>query len=167
MKFNSNNDPASAVSVEEFERKRGVTLPRDYVKFLLSENGGQLDPSQSYAEIPNWNSLEVQELFGLTTNASHSIAADHFSNFSDFVHIRMLQIGYNPFGETICMDLRDLSHGRIYIRTHNSPLNDPILIDAAGFEDEGDYEEASLFHPLAENWTTFVAMLGPAPPITD
>lgn len=65
------------------------------------------------------------------------------------------------------MDLRPTSHGKTYIRAHNSPPNHPILIDNKGFEDEGDYEEASLFHPLANSWTEFVEMLGPATPIKD
>jgi hypothetical protein len=167
MKFNSNNDPTSLNAIRDFEAHRGVRLPEDYTNFLLNLNGGQLNPNKSYAEIDGWNDLLVQELFGLTENPSHSISNHRFTNFEDYMHKIMLEIGYDPFGQALFMDLRETSHGRIYIRAHNSPPNAPILIDDADFEDEGDYEEASIFYPLANNWTEFAAMLGPAPPITE
>lgn len=54
-------------------------------------------------------------------------------------------------------------HGKTYIRAHNSPPNDQILIDDTGFQDEDDYEEAQIFFPVADSFSEFVAMLGPDP----
>lgn len=167
MKFNSQNEPADFVSINEFERARGVKLPQVYKEFLIEINGGQLNPSLSYMKAPNGGALEVQELFGLTLSEDHSIAADRFSNFADFVHNRMLHIGYNPFGEIIVMDLRDGSHGQIYFRSHNGAPKNMVLIEDSGFEDAGDYEEASHYFPLANNWSEFVSMLGPAPQLEE
>ncbi|MCL6283611.1 SMI1/KNR4 family protein, partial [Ruegeria sp. 2012CJ41-6] len=164
MIFISTNEPASLSDVKAFELKRGVRLPKDYLLFLLDLNGGQLNPSQSYVKVPNWNSLELQELFGITENPNHSITNHRFTNFSDYMHQMMLDIGYDPFGQTLFMDLREgPNHGKIYIRAHNSPPNDPILIDDTGFEDEDDYEDAQLLYPVANSFAEFTAMLGPAP----
>ncbi|MCL6281907.1 SMI1/KNR4 family protein [Ruegeria sp. 2012CJ41-6] len=164
MIFNCNNKPAKANEVREFEGRRGIRLPGEYVDFLLSQNGGGLNPEQSAAWIEGWNWLLVQVLFGLTARADASIATERFTNFSDFMHARMLKIGYDPFGQTLFMDLREgPNHGKIYIRAHNSPPNDPILIDDTGFEDEDDYEEAQLLYPVANSFSEFTAMLGPAP----
>lgn len=162
MKFNSYNEPARLDAIREFESQRGIRLPEDYVEFLLRMNGGQLNPSESYAEIEGWNSLLVQELFGLTENPSHSIANDWFSNFADFIHTRMLQIGFDPFAQTLFMDLRDTSHGKIYIRAHAYPSHGPLLIDDTDFAPE-DYEEAALFVPIADSFDAFIVMLGPEP----
>ncbi len=164
MKFNSTNAPAAMIDIKKFEQARGITLPEDYVEFLLDTNGGQLNPSQTYADIPGWNSLEVQELYGLTDKTSSSIASDRFTNFSENIDKMMLNIGYDPFGRKLFMDLRKGSnYGKIYIRDHNSPPNDQILIDQAGFEDEDDFEEAQLFHLIADNFSEFTAMFGSAP----
>lgn len=164
MKFVTTNSPTSSDEIKKFEQQRGVLLPQDYVKFLLQTNGGQLNPLQSYALVPGWNSLEVQELYGVTDDPNRSITNHTFTNFSDFMHKVMLKIGYNPFSETLFMDLREGSnHGKIYIRAHNSPPNEQILIDDTGFQDEDDYEEAQIFFPVADSFSEFIAMLGPDP----
>ncbi len=167
MIFNTTHEPSSAETVSDFERSRNIKLPEDYVAFLLDINGGGLNPEKSAALIDGWNWLMVSFLLGLTSNPEHSISNHVFTNFSDDIHRMMLMIGNDPFGEAIFMDLRPTSHGKIYVRAHNSPPNYPILVDDAGFEDEGDYEEASLFHPVADSWTEFVAMLGPAPQLEE
>ena len=62
------------------------------------------------------------------------------------------------------MDLREgANHGKIYIRAHNSPPNEQILIGDSGFQDEDDYEEAPIFFPVADSFSDFVTMLGPDP----
>lgn len=164
MIFNTNNAPASLDQVRAFEHRRGVRLPDDYIEFLVTLNGGELNPEMSVARIEGWNDVLVCALLGLTEEPEHSIATDRFTNFSDHMHRNMLDIGYDPFGQTIFMDLREEpNHGRIYILAHDSPPNDPILIDDTGFDDEDDYEEARLLHPIADSFSAFIAMLGPLP----
>lgn len=164
MKFNSVNPATSASEIESFEHTRGIRLPRDYVDFLLHTNGGQLNPNESSAEIPNWKTLLVQELFGITEDPSHSITNHRFTNFSDYVHQMMLEIGYDPLGQKLFMDLREgPNHGKIYIHAMYSTPNDPIVIDDTGFEDDGDYEQAQLMHVVADSFSDLVAMLGTAP----
>lgn len=167
MKFKRQNKPASSRAVSEFLQRRGIQLPADYVEFLTTINGGYTGGLDSYALLRNGIEMVVQQILGLTSYSDDSIATKHFTNFSNFTHDRMLDVAYTPNGDSIVMDLREATYGKIYLRAHDSPPNDPISIDDSGFEDDVDYEEASLFHPVANSWTEFVAMLGPAPPIED
>lgn len=163
MKFEQRNEPTTALAILQFEKKQGIRLPQDYRAFLLADNGGYLDRSNDYFEVGSWNSFVVEDLLGLTSDAGTSIASDRFNNFSDLIEKRLLVIGYAS-GETLYMDLRETSsYGKIYVRAHDSPINDPILIDDTGFTHEADYEEARLFHPIADSFSEFIAMLGPEP----
>lgn len=162
MIFEKQNDHTSVVRIDAFERQRGIRLPEDYKAFLLEFNGGYLDRSNDYFEVGSWNSFCVEDLLGITDNPSTSLTTNRFTNFSDYTRSKLLQIGYAS-GEILFMDLREGgTHGRIYIRAHDSPPNDPILIDETGFV-SGDYEEASLLHPVAKNFSDFLSMLGPEP----
>lgn len=165
MNFEQRNEPTTALAIAQFEQKQGIRLPQDYRAFLLAENGGYLDRSNDYFEVEGWNSFVVEDLLGLTSDAGSSIAANRFNNFSDFIEKRLLVIGYAS-GETLYMDLRETSSfGKIYVRAHDSPINDPILIDNTGFTHEADYEEARLFYPIADSFSEFIAMLGPEPEV--
>lgn len=163
MKFEKQNEPTNALSISEFERDRGVKLPEDYRTFLLDYNGGYLDRSNDYFEVGNWNAFIVEDLLGLTSEAESSIATRRFNNFSDYIDLHFLVIGHAS-GEILFMDLREISsYGKIYVRAHDSPINDPILIDEEGFSHVCDYEDAKLFHPVANSFAEFLAMLGPEP----
>lgn len=164
MRFIRQNEPAKYDAVLEFSRQRGIQLTADYVDYLISINGGYTGGVDSYAVLGNGEKIVAQQILGLTTYPDALIATDCFTNFSDFVHNRMLCVAYTPNGDSIMLDLRAPTHGKIYIHAHDSPPNDPIQIDATGFEGEGDFEVASLFYPLSDSWTEFVEMLGPSPP---
>lgn len=164
MRFVRQNEPATRKAVFEFAQTKGVRLPEDYIDFLTSQNGGYTGGLDAYVRVANGPEMIVQQVFGLTESSDESIAADQFSNFSDWVHARMLQIAYSPNGDLLLMDLRETdTFGRIYLRAHDAPPNDTILIDETGFEDDGDYEEAQLLHPVADSFSDFVAMFEPVP----
>lgn len=164
MIFKRQNQPATHQAIAEFEHRRGVRLPEVYVEFLTSINGGYTGGIDSYVRTDGGDELIVQQILGITDNPEDSIATDRFSNFSDWLHTRMLEIAYTPNGDSLFMDLRETgTYGRIYVRAHDSPPNDSILIDDAGFDDMDDYEEALLFRPVANSFSDFIAMLGTAP----
>ena len=164
MKFMRQNEPAERHVVAEFEQQRGIRLPEDYVEFLVNINGGYTGGVGSYTRTEGGQGIVVQQFLGLTGSSEDSIATDQFSNFSNWIHIRLLEIAYTPGGEPLFMDLRETgAHGKIYILSYDSPPNDPILIDDTGFQDEDDYEEAQFLHPIANSFSEFTAMLGPAP----
>ena len=163
MIFERQNDPTTMHEITEFEKNRGVRLPQDYKEFLLSSNGGYVDRCNDYFQVGSWNAFAVEELFGITKSSETSISARRFTNFSDHVRAKLLQIG-SASGEMIFMDLREsAAHGKIYIRAHDRSSNNPILIDDTGFEEAEDYEEAQLFYPIADSFSKFIAMLGPEP----
>jgi hypothetical protein len=163
MNFDRQNEPTGPSEIARFEAERRITLPADYKDFLLKFNGGRPADDYAFARIAGRSALVLETLHGLTENPEHSIDADHFTNFSDYIHERFLEIG-SANSDILFMDFREgANYGRIYLRAHDSPPNDPILIDDAGFEDEDDYEEARLLHPVADSFSAFVAMLGPVP----
>ncbi len=165
MKFDIKNEPTDEGKIEDFEARKGLRLPVDYKTFLLEHNGGRPVEDSAFAEVEGWNWLVVEDLYGLTREAEHSIDGEWFNNFSDDIFARLLSVGYAS-ASSLYMDLRDgPMHGKIYIMAH--PANETVLIDDAGFEDDGDYEEARFLHPVANSWTEFVAMLGPEPPFDD
>ncbi len=164
MRFVRQNEPATREAVLEFAQIKGVRLPEDYIDFLTSNNGGYTGGLDAYVRVPNGPEIIVQQVLGLTDSSHGSITADQFSNFSDWVHARMLQIAYTPNGDTLFMDLHETdTFGKIYLRAHDAPPNDIILINETGFEDDGDYEEAQLFHPVAKSFSEFAAMFEPVP----
>lgn len=162
MKFLRMNEKTDTSAIRELEAALGIELPNGYVEFLLAYNGGVPDPSNRYIDIPDWNELLVSEIYGISGIAEHSVATDRFSNFSSVIAKRMLAICHDPFSETIFMDLRPRTYGKIYVRAHAYPPTDPLNIDDTGFE-QADYEEASLYYPIAGSFEEFIDMLGPEP----
>lgn len=161
MNFEEQNEPASPERIEAFEKTRGVRLPEDYKAFLLETNGGKPAAENSYAKVAGWNWLVMEILYGLTDRPSDSIDAERFNNFSDFIHARMLPFGYAS-ACSLYMDLRDgAAHGKIYVMSR--PPNATLLVDDTGFQDEDDYEDGLLLHPVANTFSEFLAMLGPDP----
>lgn len=59
----------------------------------------------------------VSFLLGLTSNPEHSIANHGYTNFSDEIHIMMLMIGNDPFGEFILWICGQRVTGRPYPRS--------------------------------------------------
>lgn len=162
MKFIRTNKPTSLTEIRALEANIGGKLPQSYVDFLLMYNGGTPDPANRYFDIPEWNDFVINVFLGITQMSETSLTADHFSNFSDSIERQMLFIAYDPFAQRLVMDLRPKSYGRIYVRSHVHPPQEPLQIDDTGFTPD-DYEEAQLFVPVADSFEAFVAMLGPEP----
>lgn len=161
MIFDRQNEPSNEQEIQRFEEKKGIRLPADYREFLLEFNGGRPAADNATWKTTGSNFLDVDELYGLTDSSLNSIETERFNNFSDFVHSRLLQIGHS-YGSGLYVDLREgRTHGKIYILAR--PANEALQVDDTGFQDEDDYEEALFLHPVANNFSEFVAMLGPDP----
>lgn len=164
MKFDQKNEPTDEGKIEDFEARKGLRLPVDYKAFLLEHNGGRPAEDSAFAEV-GWNCLVVEDLFGLTDDSGHSIDRNWFNNFSDYIFARLLPVGFAS-ASSLYMDLRNgPMHGKIYIMAR--PANEAVLVDDAGFEDHGDYDEARFLHPVANSWSEFIAMLGPEPQLEE
>jgi hypothetical protein len=107
MRFVRQNEAATRKAVLVFAQLKGVRLPEDYVDFLTSNIGGYTGGVNAYVRIANGQEIIVQQVLGLMENTDGSIAADQFSNFSDWVHARMLEIAYTSNGDSILLDLRE------------------------------------------------------------
>lgn len=162
MIFSDPNPPTTTEAIHAFELELEKVLPESYKAFLLRYNGGRPASSHNYAVIPGWDELLVSEIFGMGAPSWASLKTRDTTNFSTSVGRHMLTIADTPNGDQIIMDLRPKAYGEIYVRAHDSPPNDPFVIDDTGF-DQFDYEEASLYYPIADSFERFIDMLGPEP----
>ncbi|WP_168193068.1 SMI1/KNR4 family protein [Rhodophyticola sp. CCM32] len=165
MIFDRQNKPTDEAQIKDFEASRGFTLPEDYRVFLLKYNGGRPADANSSFQPDRLTWLSVEEFFGFTEESLNDIASFRYNDFSDYIHARLLQVA-NTGSQGIYIDLREGSmHGKIYILAR--PANETVLVDDAGFEDDGDYDEARFLHPVASSWSEFIAMLGPDPQLEE
>ncbi len=162
MNFSRKNPPTSIEEILKFEAQRGILLPDSYRKLLLQHNGGTTSAESCYVDIPGWNELLVNEIFGLTDTVETSLLYRRFSNFSSDIEARLLVFGHDIAGQRLVLDLRSGTYGKVYVRNHVYAHRGPLLIDDTGFAPE-DYEEAELFVPIADSFEAFIAMLGPEP----
>lgn len=112
--------------------------------------------------MPKWTRTSLQTIFGLTSVEAKSIHRTELGNFSREIERQFLQIALDSGGEIFVLDLRPKTYDCVYVRAHNSPANQPPVINDAGFS-EWDYEEAELYHPVAASFEEFLDMLGPEP----
>ena len=161
MIFQESFEPTSETALDDFALKRGIVLPREYRAFLLKHNGGYA-PNDAYIHVENWNSTTIHTMLGLVDNESESISDQRLGNFSKALRRQFLQIAFDSGSHMFVMDLRAKNYGKIYIRDHNTLPKLVPVVDGFGF-DKYDYEEATLYHHIADRFTGFLAMLGPDP----
>lgn len=162
MRFKEAHPPATESAIAAFERQRAVRLPTAYRAFLLETNGGY-GPELQILTVPNWpdwRQMVVTEMRGLHGEDYNSIEQEWLGNFSKDIGRQMLQFADDPGGQIFVIDLRPMTHGKVYVRHHDIPPNFSRLIDDTGF-DANDHEEAELYHPIADNFEAFLAMLAP------
>ena len=162
MRFKEAHPPATESAIAAFERQRAVRLPTAYRAFLLETNGGYGPELQilTVPSWPDWRQMVVTEMRGLHGEAYNSIEQKWLGNFSKGIGRQMLQFADDPSGEIFVIDLRPKTYGNVYVRCHDITPNVPFIIDDAEF-DHSDYEEAELYHPVADSFEAFLTMLGP------
>ena len=165
MIFDRRNKPTDEAHIKALEASKSVTLPKDYRVFLLKYNGGRPADANSSFQPDGLIWLSIEEFYGFTEESLNDITSFRYNDFSDYIYARLLQVA-NTGSQGIYMDLREGSmHGKIYILAR--PANETVLVDDAGFEDDGDYDEARFLHHVANSWSEFIAMLGPVQPLED
>lgn len=151
----------SAGALAEFEVALGATLPDAYKAWLMREGGGRAG-GDVFLDAAPANQTLVDHFHGLIGSRHGSIEAPNLGSFSAATERVLLPFAAEMGGDPLVIDLRPATYGRVYLRAHDAPPNDPPLIDMTGM-DEGDVEEASIYHPVAPSFEAFMDMLGPEP----
>lgn len=159
MRFKRQHRPVTRQQMADFERERGIRLPDGYRQFLLDYNGGYA-PDPGYLDVPGWNETVLQAFLGVDTGGSYSFARENFHDLSPWLDQHFFPFAEDPGGQVFVIDLRQKTYGKVYVRDHDSPRNIALRIDDTGM-DETDRVAALIFHPVADSFADFIAMLGP------
>lgn len=158
------NPPIQLEDLSRLEIERGVEIPKSYREFISQNRGGYSAGGDDVLFAPSWNETPVSIWYGTegSTYGGTFFKWD-LGNFSPEVAKKFLQFAEDPGGQIFVIDLRSQTYGRVYVRDHDSPLKRPPIIGSEGFSTDTDYEEAELFHPIAESFEAFLNLLGPDP----
>jgi hypothetical protein len=125
--------PASEDAVLALEKFVGAPLPTDYRAFLLTYNGGRVEPSVfSMQNCPNSTHGILNWLFGLHGGEYYDLLAA-IDTYRDRVPPNLLPIGDDPGGNLICLSLSGSDRGAVYFWDH---------------EDEAEEDEAPSYENM-------------------
>ena len=116
--------PAPADELEAFEQLLDVSLPADYRRFLVMSNGGHCGGALWYiGPSPEGRETEagVHHVYGFQRKSCFSLAATRECYQSDGqvrIPLALLPIMDDPFGNAICLGVRDEHYGRVYFWDH-------------------------------------------------
>jgi hypothetical protein len=140
-------DPLTPSRVAEVEARLGVSLPADYVRFLLSHNGGRPEPDD-FPVSTTAGSL-VGNLYKITD------ASTREKRISDLVHQNLkkreklpsgfLEIGYDMGGNGLLLGVSGENAGQLYFLDHEELEGQPLK---------------ERFWKIADSFAQFVESLG-------
>ena len=161
MYFSKTFTKATEAQITELEASREFDLPTDFRNYLR-EVGGGIIGSGGYIELPYPNSSIILAIKGFTQDPLFNIRRNRFNNFSKVIDRKFLYVASDIGRQAVIMDLRLRFHGHIYYYDPDEIPLKIVQLDDTGF-DKHDYEEATLYHHIADSFTEFLAMLGPDP----
>jgi cell wall assembly regulator SMI1 len=142
-----NNTPTTAAAIDEFERQRGITLPRSYKEFLLALNGGVPKfTAFPVHDVPGGFQL-VQSFAGIGVREPTDELAWSNDLYAGGIPHGIVLIAGNGGGDYICLDLRD---GKERV----------AFWDKRHFWGTGEWRESDLYH-VADSFAEFLASLRP------
>jgi hypothetical protein len=157
IEFLEQHAATSAAKIEAFEAARDIKLPDDYRTFILRVNGGK-GPKQPLVNVLPGVATRLTEFKGLLEREAHSIMRTELGNFSEEAERLFVQIAEDQGGNLFVLDTRPEAFGAIYFFETNGMAKGDAKVSLEHLEPE-DHEEASLLHPVAENFSKFVGLL--------
>jgi len=112
-------DPIHRVDIDKFEITTGIILPDEYVKFLLTHNGGYIRPYAFYFDDEGIQELGlVNFFFGLISEESWYSLYENYQQSRQKLPERMLPIADTGVGNLICISLSGIDCGNIFYMLH-------------------------------------------------
>lgn len=144
------NPPTTLAAIEDFERERGLTLPRLYKEFLLATNGGSpKNPAFPIQGMPDRKFETIQAFLGIGVRVPTSELAYAHDLYSGGIPQGIVPIAGNGGGDYMCLDLRN---GKERI----------AFWDLRHFWGTGEWRESDFYH-VANSFAEFLALLQPNP----
>jgi hypothetical protein len=150
LTFRRSNASTTSDAIEEFERSRGIKLPKAYKSFLLATNGGV--PDRAYYPIKGMelNSYGgVQVFFGLGVLGAMESLEEIYELYVNGFPLGIVPIADNGGGDYISLDLR--SGGDLV-----------VFWDKRHFWSTGKWREQDLYR-IADSFELFLSLLRPTP----
>jgi len=123
--------------IKDFEDKMHISLPKDYIAFMLCQNGG--NPKVCEFELPdksNWS--VVNEFYPIGSMENNLYKMNYLEDYSD----GFIAIGDDSCGNEILLKVNGENIGEIYFYDHDV-----------------DPEEENNMHYLAKSLTDFLKLL--------
>ena len=145
--YNDNNQEVYIKNIQEFETIISATMSNDYKEFLLKYNGGY----------PQKNVFPLVEDNAIYNNISETNSIKLFSSIQQLIYgyrynqeripHELIEIANDPFGNRICLGIKDKYYGKVYFWDHDWESED---------DEPPTYDNLSL---IADNFTDFINML--------
>jgi ankyrin repeat protein len=132
----------SEESVKKFEFQIGALLPEEYRTFLLNHNGGE--PKFSDFKLGEGDMTGLHNIYGIFEQDHQSDILNNYNVFKGRVKKELLPIADDPFGNQICIGIKNKYIGKIYFWDH---------------EFEGSFFKSKAITLIANNFNDFLECL--------
>lgn len=126
MKISNSYPKVSKEQINRFERESCLSLPEDYKKFILENNGGE--PDLDCIDIPDWDGSRtaLSKFFGIETNNADDLK-QILTNVVDILPKKYLPFAEDSGGNLFCLDLsRGKTNGKIIFWDHHASVTESI-----------------------------------------
>lgn len=116
LAFRNQGPKISAIEISSFEKEYIFTLPKDYKRYLLENNGG--DPNKVYY-LENNADLVVNFFYSLGSQKfSLEQAIDDMKYDDPVVAKDFIPIGEDAFGNVLCLSVNEKTYGNVFSWDH-------------------------------------------------
>lgn len=122
-KMNSKNPEISLKDVEQFESEHDVTLPKQYVDFLIKFNGGY--PKESTFKISDSEGESIVNLFYAIGDMKSNLAKV-FDMLDGEIPEDFISIANDPGGNEILLGVNGINQGKVYFWMHDIETEDEM-----------------------------------------
>ncbi|HIE00918.1 MAG TPA: SMI1/KNR4 family protein [Thiotrichaceae bacterium] len=109
-------EPGSQITlndVKKLEKELEISLPKQYVDFLVHYNGGLPIPNYYPVEEHQENILEMQVFFGIKRKIESSCLDWNFHEYKGYIPNNLFPIGCSSGNDLICLSLSGKDKGAV------------------------------------------------------
>ena len=162
--FNS-KEPTTLDQIKKFENLIDAKLPQDYINFLLKYNGGRPDRDTYKLIQPITYGVEgdindmgaILRFLGLVDDEEeyNGLIWHYLDVTVDRIPKELIHIGYDDFGNAICLCVKGEDYGRIYFWDHEMEMGN-FEISEEDWADGPWYDNVFL---IADSFVEFIDKL--------
>jgi len=136
--------------INNFERENNISLPEDYIEFLLKNNGGMFIYDYvnfDFKDKLGDNTAIVDIFYGINYPADVYDLKTMLNRTRDRMPNNIIPIANDPGGNKICISIKGEDYGKVYFWDHEFEADE---------DEKPDYRNLSL---IANSFTEFFKLL--------